>query len=135
MNKVQLIVLCLAGLLVFGLCNFPASGAAKKEQPKRQLTLSERTPDYKKYFPSKGETTLINRSMGDVRVLLGAPAASIHEGSYQDKNYIDLWIYRLSTEDASGAYLYFKGGTVKKSWIDEFNGLIMKQYGSYIGKE
>jgi hypothetical protein len=135
MNKLQLIVLWLAGLLVFGICNSPASGATMEAQLMRRPNLYERVPNCAKYFPANKASPLVGKTLIQIQGLFGPADVNMHEYAYSPNNTKDILIYALYKDDPSAAYIYLKGGKVAKVWIDEFNGTIMQLYGTYINRK
>jgi hypothetical protein len=135
MNKLQLIILWLAGLLVLGICNSPSYGVTKVAQPMRRPNLYERIPDCNKYLPVKKASPLIGKTLKEVEGLFGTADISIHQYASSPSNYQDMLIYALYKDDPSAAYIYFKGGKAAKVWIDEINGSITQVYGAYIDRK
>lgn len=79
---------------------------------------------WEEYFPTPTETTLMGESVSEVKNLLGEPPVLVRSTA-ADPNYSrEIWIYMPYDEDPTGLYVYFKGGKVVKSCLDEFNGLV-----------
>ncbi|MDI6891912.1 MAG: hypothetical protein QMD08_02785 [Actinomycetota bacterium] len=79
---------------------------------------------WEEYFPTPTETTLMGESVSELRNLLGEPPVLVRSIAADPDCSREIWIYMPYDEDPTGLYIYFKGGKVAKSLLDEFNGLV-----------
>ncbi len=78
------------------------------------------------YFPTAETTTLEGESVEKVRGLVGEPPFLIRSNAVVPEASREIWIFVPYDKDPTGLYIYFKGGQLHSSRLDEFNGL----YGS-----
>ncbi len=78
---------------------------------------------WEEYFPSYDETTLEGKTTEEIRELLGEPPVLVRDIGYKPAATWQIWVYRPFDEDPTGLYLYFKGGELVRSRLDEFSGV------------
>lgn len=83
-------------------------------------------PGWEAYFPTPETTTLTGESVTRVRELLGEPPVLIRSIAVNPQFNREIWVFTPFDQDPTGLYLFFKGGQLVSSRLDEFNGL----YGS-----
>ena len=92
-----------------------------------QLQINRKPHDgWEDYFPDAETTTLEGQSTAELRTLLGEPPFLIRSIAVQEEASREIWVFVPFDQDPTGLYLYFKGGELDSSRLDEFNGL----YGS-----
>lgn len=92
----------------------PPDGTEVSQKPKA---------GWEQYFPNYDETTLEGKSVKEVRTLLGEPPVLFRNIAVNPEFSREIWVYRPHDEDPTGLYLYFKGGSLVNSRLDEFSGL------------
>ncbi len=75
------------------------------------------------FFPGATTTTLMDEHIGKVERILGPPPFLVRSTAVKPQFSREIWIFLPYDEDPTGLYVYFKGGRVHKSRLDEFNGL------------
>lgn len=95
----------------------PSPGVVINRQPRE---------GWEEYFPTAETTTLDGESTDRVRELLGEPPFLIRSIAVNPAFNREIWIFAPFEQDPTGLYLFFKGGELDRSRLDEFNGL----YGS-----
>lgn len=83
-------------------------------------------PGWDAYFPTPETTTLTGESVTRVRELLGEPPVLIRSIAVNPQFNREIWVFMPHEQDPTGLYLFFKGGQLVNSRLDEFPGL----YGS-----
>jgi len=83
-------------------------------------------PGWEAYFPTPETTTLTGESVARVRELLGEPPVLIRSIAVNPQFNREVWVFSPFEQDPTGLYLFFKGGQLVSSRLDEFPGL----YGS-----
>lgn len=78
---------------------------------------------WEQYFPDAETTTLEGKSTEEVRQLLGEPPFLVRSTAVNPQNNREVWIYTPFDQDPTGLYLFFKGGQLASSRLDEFPGL------------
>ncbi len=78
---------------------------------------------WEQYFPDAETTTLTGKPVEDVRQLLGEPPFLVRSTAADPQFSREVWVYTPFDQDPTGLYLFFKGGRLDKSRIDEFQGL------------
>jgi hypothetical protein len=78
---------------------------------------------WENYFPTSETTTLSGEPVSRVRTLFGEPPFLIRSIAAVPEASREIWIYIPGTEDPTGVYIFFKGGRVHATRIDEFSGL------------
>lgn len=94
-----------------------SSGLVINRQPKS---------GWQQYFPTPETTTLVGKNTDYIRQLLGEPPFLIRSIAVNPEFSREIWVYTTDGGDSTGLYLFFKGGLLNSSRLDEFNGL----YGS-----
>lgn len=91
----------------------------------REHTQIHREPKegWEQYFPDAETTTLEGEPIEDVRRLLGEPPFLVRSTAVDPQNSREVWVYTPFADDPTGLYLFFSGGRLEKSRLDEFPGL------------
>jgi FtsZ-binding cell division protein ZapB len=98
-----------------------------KEQAGAPSEVSRQLPSgWEQYFPTFDTTTLTGEPVSRIQALFGEPPFLIRSIAANPAASREIRIYLPGGEDPTGVYLFFKGGRLHSSRIDEFNGL----YGS-----
>lgn len=92
-------------------------------QPQQPEISRKPKPGWERYFPSPTKTTLTGRLVNEVKTLLGEPPVLVRSIAANPEYSREVWIYLPYEDDPTGLYIYFKGGRVVKTRLDEFNGL------------
>ncbi|KUO53126.1 MAG: hypothetical protein APF76_03545 [Desulfitibacter sp. BRH_c19] len=78
---------------------------------------------WEQFFPAAEETTLLGKSISEIRETLGEPPVLVRSIAANPENSKEMWVYHPFDEDPTGLYLFFKGGELVNSRLDEFSGL------------
>lgn len=93
------------------------------------------TPNWKDFFPSPQNTTLIGKEPDYIKGTLGNPYIILKKLLDNKINTQELWIYMPNISgndlDNTGIYLTFKNYKLSEYRIDDFNGIIEKNLGGY----
>ncbi len=84
----------------------------------------EPRPGWQTYFPTPETTTLVGKSIGEVRDLLGEPPVLLRSIARNPEFNREIWVFMPFEEDPTGLYIFFKGDRLSGSRIDEFNGVV-----------
>jgi len=90
--------------------------------PAGQITFRPKS-GWEKYFPAAETTTLAGETVSKVRELLGEPPVLIRSIAANPQFSREIWVYHPYAEDPTGLYLFFKGGKLHSSMLNEFSGL------------
>jgi len=93
------------------------------EQEKEIKISFKPKPGWEEYFKNSS-TMLINKSITEIRKILGEPPVLVRSIAVNPENNKEIWIYYPYEYEPSGLYIYFKGNKVVKVRLDEFNGLV-----------
>lgn len=93
-------------------------------QPQQPEISRKPKQGWEQYFPSQTKTTLTGRLVNELKTLLGEPPVLVRSIAANPEYSREVWVYFPYEDDPTGLYIYFKGGRVTKTKLDEFNGLV-----------